>query len=225
MMNPKYRLVLETGEYQLVPRKIAPLNVVIRLLQREQYGPFKPGTHHHVCRAFYQNVVPNLTLVNVEKPPCFLRKFSPDGRYFLAFSQDQTSVEIYRYLGPSAIEDLLSDLPACTKDAGRDFVGNDSNEATDLRSRAFSRFFRLKHSIPVAPAGEQLNRECSLFVGSGRFVIVGSASYVPEEPQPGFFDIFRNNESVSPHPRSPLEDCSLHVVDIVNGRLCDTRLH
>ena len=62
-----------------------------------------------------------------------------------------------------------------------------------------------------------------MFVGDGRFVIVGSASYVPEEPQPNFFDIFRNNESVSPHPRSPLEDCSLHIVDIVNGKLCDTR--
>lgn len=217
MMNPKYRRVSETGEYELIPRRIRPLNIVTGLMRREHYG-FKPGTHFHICRSFYQNVVPNFTLVNIEKPPCFLRKFSPDGKHFLAFSSDQTSVEVYQYMGPSAAEDLLKEVPD-----GREFVGNDANEAVDLRSRVFSRFFRLKHSIPVTPTGEQLNRECSLFVGEGRFVIVGSASYVPEEPQPNFFDIFRNNESVSPHPRSPLEDCSLHVVDIVNGRLCDTR--
>nr|CAG4641511.1 EOG090X028J [Eurycercus lamellatus] len=219
MMNPKYRRDSETGDYELVPRRISPQNIVVRLIRRENYGFIKPGTHYHVCRSFYQNIVPNFTLVNIEKPPCFLRKFSPDGKYFIAFSSDQTSVEVYTYRGPSAAEDLLaSNIPE-----GREFVGNDPNEAVDLRSCVFSRFFHLKHSIAVTPVGEQLNRECSLFVGEGRFVIVGSASYVPEEPQAGYFDIFRNNESVSPHPRSPLEDCSLHIVDIINGRLCDTR--
>uniref|UniRef100_A0A4Y7MVP7 Probable NADH dehydrogenase [ubiquinone] iron-sulfur protein 7, mitochondrial n=1 Tax=Daphnia pulex TaxID=6669 RepID=A0A4Y7MVP7_DAPPU len=190
-------------------------NVVIRLIRRETH--VKPG-NYHICRSFYQSVVPNFTIVNIEKPPCYLRKFTPNGKYFIAFSSDQTSVEVYKYLGPSAVEDLLTDVPGT-----REFVGNDTNEAVNLRSKVFSKFFQLKHTIAVTPVGEQLNRECSLFVGDGRFVIVGSASYVPEEPQPNFFDIFRNNESVSPHPRSPLEDCSLHIVDIVNGRLCDTR--
>ncbi|UYV78531.1 DET1 [Cordylochernes scorpioides] len=56
-----------------------------------------------------------------------------------------------------------------------------------------------------------------------RYVIVGSASYVPEEQHPPFFDIYTNNESVSPNPHSPLEDYSLHLVDIHLGRLCDKR--
>lgn len=216
MMNPKYRQVSADGEFMLTPRKIPPQNIVIRLIRRETNA--NSGNHYHVCRSFYQSVVPNFTIVNIEKPPCFLRKFTPDGKYFIAFSSDQTSVEVYQYLGPSAAESLLIDVPK-----NREFVGNDVNEAVNLRSKVFSTFFRLKHTIPVTPAGEQLNRECSLFIGDGRLVIVGSASYVPEDPQPSFFDIFRNNESVSPHPRSPLEDCSLHIVDIVNGRLCDTR--
>nr|SVE84129.1 EOG090X028J [Daphnia pulex] len=203
------------GEFELTPRKIPSQNVVIRLIRRETH--VKPG-NYHICRSFYQSVVPNFTIVNIEKPPCYLRKFTPNGKYFIAFSSDHTSVEVYKYLGPSAVEDLLTDVPGT-----REFVGNDTNEAVNLRSKVFSKFFQLKHTIAVTPVGEQLNRECSLFVGDGRFVIVGSASYVPEEPQPNFFDIFRNNESVSPHPRSPLEDCSLHIVDIVNGRLCDTR--
>ena len=35
--------------------------------------------------------------------------------------------------------------------------------------------------------------------------------------------MYRNNESVTPNPRSPLEDYSLHVIDLHTGRLCDTR--
>lgn len=216
MMNPKYSQAAGSKELVLSPRRISPQNVVIRLVRREIY--LKPGTHFHISRSFYQNILPNFTVINIEKPPCFLRKFTPNGRHFIAFSSDQTSLEVYQYMGPSAASDLLREVPA-----EREFIGNQGNEASDLRSRIFNKFFRLKHTIPVTPVGEQLNRECSLFVGDGRYVIVGSASYVPEEPQPNFFDIFRNNESVSPHPRSPLEDCSLHIVDIISGRLCDTR--
>ena len=215
MMNPKYKRLSDEDDLVLMPRKISPQNIVIRLKQRETYGCAKPGTHFHTCRSFYQNVVPNYTIINVEKPPCFLRKFSPDGKHLITFSNDQRSLEVYEYQGPSVAADLLQGL------AG-EFVGNNPDEALELRSKVFSRFFRLKHTIPVAPASEQLNRECSLFTMDGRFVIVGSACYVPEDPQPNFFDIFRNNESVSPHPRSPLEDYSLHIVDIINGRLCDT---
>lgn len=79
---------------KIVPRKIKPQNIVIRLMAREIYGSRKPGSHFHVVREFYQNVFPNLTIVNVEKPPCFLRKFSPDGKHFIAFSADQTSLEV-----------------------------------------------------------------------------------------------------------------------------------
>lgn len=79
---------------RIVPRKIKPQNIVLRLRDREIYGSRKPGSHFHVAREFYQNVFPNLTIVNVEKPPCFLRKFSPDGKHFIAFSADQTSLEV-----------------------------------------------------------------------------------------------------------------------------------
>lgn len=35
--------------------------------------------------------------------------------------------------------------------------------------------------------------------------------------------MYRNNESVTPNPRSPLEDYSLHIIDLHTGRLSDTR--
>lgn len=37
------------------------------------------------------------------------------------------------------------------------------------------------------------------------------------------YQVYRNNESVTPNPRSPLEDYSLHIIDLHTGKLCDTR--
>ncbi|XP_038073823.1 DET1 homolog [Patiria miniata] len=196
------------------PRKIPHQNIVYRLFHRQTHR-CKPGTQFHVARSFHQNVFPGFTVVNVEKPPCFLRKFSPDGKYFIAFSADQTSLEIYRFQGPAAACDLLQRI---SKKAPVDVV-----EAQGIRGQLFQRFFALQHVVSVAPNGEHLNRECSLFTDDGRYVIVGSASYVPEEPYPHFYDVYRNNESVSPNPRSPLEDYSLHLVDLQLGVLCDSR--
>lgn len=70
---------------------------------------------------------------------------------------------------------------------------------------------------------EELNRECSLFSDDGRYVIIGSAAYIPEEIRPHFYEIYTNNESVTPNPRSPLENYTLHLVDLHLGKLCDIR--
>ena len=86
-----------------VPRKIPSQNVAFRLMMRELQGgsPYSNefsrdhrGRAVDTTRGFFLNVFPNYTLVNVEKPPCFLRKFTPDGRYFIAFSPCQTQLEV-----------------------------------------------------------------------------------------------------------------------------------
>lgn len=77
----------------LKPRRIQNQNVVHRL-ERRRVCSGRPGAHWYRVRCFHQNLFPNFTVVNVEKPPCFLRKFSPDGRCFIAFSSDQTSLEV-----------------------------------------------------------------------------------------------------------------------------------
>jgi len=169
----------------------------------------------NTVRGFHTNIFPDFTLVNVEKPPCFLRKFSPDGKRFIAFSADQTSLEIYAYQGPAAAADLLEGV-------GGEFLSSEENGRNNrIRNVVFNRFFKLKHCVSVSPCSEQLNRECSLFTDNGRFVIVGSAAFVPEEPHAMMYSIYTNNESVSPNPRNPLEDYTLHSVDIHEGRLCD----
>ena len=119
------------------PRKLSPQNIAIRLRRRETLGCLYPGTHVLVARQFYQNVFPNFTVGNVEKPPCFLRKFSPDGRYLVAFSADQTSIEVYAYQGASAAADLLDGCKG-------EFIGQKNEERTfHIRRDIFRRFFKV----------------------------------------------------------------------------------
>lgn len=209
----------------LKPRQIQNQNVVHRL-ERRRICSGRPGAHWYRVRCFHQNLFPNFTVVNVEKPPCFLRKFSPDGRCFIAFSSDQTSLEvwalfsvstllhlqqtaanfieqftpkkmklvwnpsylhvlaqIYEYQGCQAAQDLLRGQEGETL-----LIANDQR-SLNIRGRLFERFFSLLHVTNVASNGEHLNRECSLFTDDCRYVIVGSAVYVPEEPPPYFFEV------------------------------------
>lgn len=190
-------------------------NIVNKLIRREAFG-IKPCTNVYYTRNLLQSIVPNFTIINVEKPPCFLRKFSPDGRYFLAFSADQTSVEIYTFNGSCAGGSLLQGYRG-------DYVGNKNDNGSEyIRSVAFSTYFKTKSVVNITHSGEQLNRECSLFTDDGRYVIVGSAQYITDDLRPSFYEIFSNNEATTPNPRSPLEDYSLHIVDLQQGKLCDT---
>jgi len=197
---------------QFKPRRLPNHSIVQKLTEREiGLAMSKPNTHLHCAKSFNLNIFPNFTVVNVEKPPCFLRKFAPDGRHFVAFSRDQSSLEIYEFLGPDAAEDLLR--------SREDLRENEEI----IRDTLFDRFFRKKATVTVTSNGEHLNRECSLFTDNGRHVIVGSANTVPDEPPPHFYDKYKNNESVSPNQRSPLEDYTIHIVDLYSCEQVDTR--
>lgn len=121
---------MEHTEFLIKPRKVPPQNIVIRLNNRQTFGCKKPGTHFHTARQFYQNIFPNFTVINIEKPPCFLRKFSPDGKHFIAFSSDQTSLEVYTYRGPAAAGDLLQHM-------------HKESQRFEIKSQIFERFFKV----------------------------------------------------------------------------------
>lgn len=118
------------------PRRIGPQNIVCRVLARER-GIGRVGTNVHNIREFYKNVTPNLTVINVEKPAGFLRKFSPDGKYLIAFTFDQTSLEIYRFRGVAAAAHLINGWP-------NDIVPNwISGHAYNIRSKIFECLFKV----------------------------------------------------------------------------------
>ena len=89
-------------EFGFKVRRADKQSIIHHLRDRETFIS-RPNTHHHVARKFYCNILPNYTLIDVEKPPCFLRKFSPDGKYFVAFSADQASLEVYEFQGQCSL--------------------------------------------------------------------------------------------------------------------------
>lgn len=91
--------------------------------------------------------------------------------------------QIYEYQGCQAAQDLLKG-----QDGETLLTANDQS-SLNVRGHLFERFFSLHHVTNVASNGEHLNRECSLFTDDCRYVIVGSAVYVPEEPPPYFFEV------------------------------------
>lgn len=141
MAEKEAKIEYVTEPCPIKPRKIGPQNIVVRLKRRETFGCPYPGTHVHNARQFYQNVFPNFTVMNVEKPPCFLRKFSPDGRYLIAFSADQTSIEVYEYRGASAAADLLANCEG-------EYIGHKNDEHSfQIRSNVFNRFFKVSRDL------------------------------------------------------------------------------
>lgn len=177
-------------------------NLVDRLTQRKLLA-LSPAQAYHRNRSLYQCIVPNHTEHGVRTPPGFLRKFSPDGRWLLAFSNGQSDVVVYEYRGASAAQGLYK-----------------SEE--NVQELLFETFFRLRYSIPVASNGEHLNRECSLFTKDCRHAIVVSSDIIRDDQEVNMLDIFRNNESIPTLSSSPMEDYTLYLVDLVRGFVSDS---
>lgn len=122
---------------QIVPRKIRPQNIVCHLFNREHGVDHRPGTNQHVIRDFYKCIHPNLTVMNVEKPAGYLRKFSPDGKYLIAFTLDQTALEIYQYNGVVAAAQLINAWKT-------DLVPNTNTDLPYIiRSQIFDKLFKV----------------------------------------------------------------------------------
>uniref|UniRef100_H2ZPH2 DET1 homolog n=3 Tax=Ciona savignyi TaxID=51511 RepID=H2ZPH2_CIOSA len=204
--------------YQIRRKRL--VNFFHRVKQRE-IACYPCGSTWSKLRKFYQCFVPNFTVVNVEKPACYLRKFSPDGKYFIVFSADQTFVEVYEYQGchaaASMLQSIEGDILHQNSGGRNNFKFKDYYQK--VREKLFSTFFVRKHQIPVAKQGYNLNRECSLFTDDGKYVIVVSAMFVSATSQPSFYEIYSNNEAMSPNPRHQLEDYSIHCVGLGSGVL------
>lgn len=198
-----------SSEAGIIKQQKTPRYAILRSLYNREVNGMK--NRLNIVKTTYLTVYPNCSIINVEKPPCYLRKFTPDGTKFIAFSQDQTSVEVYDYLGCSKAADLL-----------KNFRGNcigQNNGGDVVRKRIFEKLFIRRFVIDVSLEGQQLNRECSLITDNGLYTIVGSAAVI-SEPQPSFYDVYTNNEAVSPNPIFPLENYTIYLISINSGCVC-----
>lgn len=121
----------------IVRRKIKSQNIVCHLTRREHGIDYRPGTNQHTIRDFYKCIHPNLTVINVEKPAGFLRKFSPDGKYLIAFTLDQTSLEIYQFKGVVGAAELINTWKT-------EVVPNTNTDLPyTIRSQIFDKLFKV----------------------------------------------------------------------------------
>ena len=161
---------------------------IINWLATRQTTIFSSSGFHHQRHRLHLSILPNYSKNGVNIPDlCYLRKFSPDGKILVAFSQNQLNVEVYQFRGCSAGNEV--------------YQRSSKNANMQLKNQLFEVFFFAKvYSIPVVDSHpEVLNRECSLFVDSGRYVVVGSSCPVQDDPYPDMYATFRNNESLSPN--------------------------
>lgn len=144
-----------------------------------------------------------------------MRKFSLDGKYLIAFSQDQASLEIYEFKGIAQAQELLN---PCTEEMLSNFNLGLNHQ---IRSKIFDCLFKKRHVVKTA-CDKQLNRECSLFTHDYNFVICGGASFVPENMWTHYFSNYPNNECITPNSSCPLEDYTIYCIDLLAGKITDS---
>lgn len=81
-----------------------------------------------------------------------------------------------------------------------------------------STFTQLKHVVNMDSSEKQLNRECSLFCNDGKHVIVGAAILISDDLRPHFYELYTNNEFISTTANCPLEDYTLYIIDLIDGK-------
>ena len=128
-------------------------------------------------------------------------------------SYDQTSIEIYEFKGSEAGGRLVSGV------SGDSVSGTDNADSasTDIRGKIFSQFLEKKHVVKVSSGEDLLNRECSLFTDDSNYVIVGSSHSLPDESSSRFYDVYRNNECITPNYRLVPEDYTLSIIALKTG--------
>lgn len=187
----------------------------------------KPSTSCLQSRKFYQNIVPNYTVHNVEVPNCHIKKFTSDGEYLFCFTKNSQGIQLYHFKGP---QECLweKDAPVCEK--------------------KFESYFTLVYEKFVTHGSEVLNRDFCLQTPCGNFVILASSgpssasstatphvaplSNIPLYESTSFNPLSLSATLPNPDPipqhhslpsMSNLEDITFYLVGLKDGVMYDKR--
>ncbi|KAJ6361117.1 hypothetical protein OIU77_005030 [Salix suchowensis] len=141
-------------------------NVVARIFQRQIQTP-PPGTSVHCARRFYENLVPNFTIYDVECPDHSFRKFTDDGQYLISFSRNLLDLIVYRptWLSYSYKEEDYH-LPS--------------------RAKRFDSFFTQLYCVSLASSNEVICKDFFLYVNTNQFgLFATSTSQIHDAPAIG----------------------------------------
>ncbi|RKP10149.1 De-etiolated protein 1 Det1-domain-containing protein [Thamnocephalis sphaerospora] len=189
------------------PRR-SPLSVRHGLgprLWRREYMMGAPNTHWQRLRSFYLDVCPNNAIFNVTLPQKFiLKRFSPEGNLFVAFSPRLRSVLLFDFIGPSPQKEP-SAVP-------------DSQHQQDIYPCAPLMFFRQKYEIEaVEREDEKLIRNCCLFMEDTRFMLVATTMCASN------LETLQNHHAVTLGAIKNVETYRLHVINTATGKASYTQ--
>jgi hypothetical protein len=232
-------------EFKLSKRK--PLNLIYNLIGRElgtyscslytnsifnsDYSNRNEKTIFNHLKKIYLTVAPNYSILNVKTPNCYLKRFSPDGRYLIAYNQHLNGIQIFSFLGSSSgiadIDNINKNFQSQKQSKNESNIFNKiyANDKTDFndfesdqfRFKAFSTYFREIANLKLIDNGELINRECALFYNNSH-LIVASSEYINDEALPQYSDLATNNESIH---YSTVENYTIYLVDIKKAKLSD----
>eukprot|EP00249_Psilotum_nudum_P024049 c29072_g2_i1 orf=417-3116(-) len=174
-------------------------NILHRLFDR-QISRGAPSTQIHRVRQFYENIVPNFTVHDVECPDHYFRKFSNDGQYLICFGRNGQDLIIYRHKW----------LTYCTN--GESSVTEDE---FPLKGKKFESYFSKLYSVKLASGNELTCKDFFLATDCNCFGIFATAT-VPD-----------NDSSAIPGavPGVPsIERITLYLVKLADGTIVDERI-
>ncbi|KAF9603755.1 hypothetical protein IFM89_037841 [Coptis chinensis] len=127
-------------------------NIVTRIFERQIRTP-APSTSVNCTRRFYENLVPDCTIYNVDCPDHSFRKFTDDGQYLISFSRNHQDLIVYRLTWPSF---------SC-KEEHSDFL--------DLppKAKRFESFFTQLYCVSLASSNEFICKDFFLYLETKQF--------------------------------------------------------
>ncbi|KAJ1991206.1 hypothetical protein GGI25_004848 [Coemansia spiralis] len=150
-------------------------------------------------------IYPNYTLYNVETPDCYFRRFTPDGKFLIAFNRSLSGLQVYHVLGASASTQQLL------------------NASKSISKSEFWHFFKLAWSQTYTGFGENLHRDLCLVTSNMCHLIIVR---LKRSNDFGSGADQLQNESQRPNVLScikAMEDITILVVDIQSGNVTDKR--
>ncbi|KAJ0969959.1 hypothetical protein J5N97_022836 [Dioscorea zingiberensis] len=173
-------------------------NVAARIFERQIVTP-RPGTSVNYVRQFYENLVPNYTVYDVDCPDQSFRKFTDDGQYLISFSRNQQELIVYRPIWFS-------------------FSYKEENcDSVDLhqKTKRIDSFFTQLYSIPLASSNEVISKDFFLYVESRQFGIFATSTAQSQEASATEGAI---------HGVPSIEKITFHLVRLEDGDILDVKV-
>ncbi|KAH7663192.1 De-etiolated protein 1 Det1 protein [Dioscorea alata] len=173
-------------------------NVAARIFERQIVTP-RPGTSVNCVRQFYENLVPNYTVYDVDCPDHSFRKFTDDGQYLISFSRNHQELIVYRPIW----------LSFSYKGENCDFV--DIHQKT----KRFDSYFTQLYSLPLVSSNEFIFKDFFLYVESHQFGIFATTTAQSQ-------DASATEGAI--HGVPSIEKITFHLVRLKDGDILDEKV-